>query len=64
MEKCLLMVCTEEESWDSLSLIPGHVREFVTEYFINVVFGQINNGFATPSRAPVVTNDVHDSSSE
>lgn len=64
MEKCLLMVCTEEASWVSVSLIPGHVREFVTEYFIDVVFGQINNGFATPSRSLVVTNDVCDSSSE
>lgn len=64
MEKCLLMVHAEEESWVSVSLIPGHVREFVTEYFINVVFSQTNNGFATPSRARVVTDDVHDSSSE
>lgn len=63
-KNCLLMVCTEEESRVSVSLIPGHVQEFVTEYFINVVFGQINNGFATPSRALVVTNDVRDSGSE
>lgn len=58
------MVCTEEESWVSVSLIPGHVSEFVTEYFISVDFSQINNGFATPSHALVVTNDVRDSSSE
>lgn len=48
-KKCLLMVFTEEESRVSVSLIPGHVKKFVTEYFISVVFGQINNGFATPS---------------
>lgn len=63
-KKCLLMVLTEEESRVSVSLIPGHVKEFVTEYFISVFFGQINNGLATPSRALVVTNDVCDSSSE
>lgn len=64
MEKCLLVICAEQESGVSVSLIPGHVSEFVTEYFINVDCSQINNGFATPSHALVVTNDVRDRSSE
>lgn len=52
------MVCIEEEGWASASLIPGHARELVTEYFANVDFGQINSGFTAPSHISVMGSSL------